>query len=67
MATCMVLQVFPTVQHGKRVESCYQTDLGVYGTVPKERALTYKRGMLSTTHDLYGGTTKGTYHIPGAC
>lgn len=56
-----------TVQHGKRVQSCYQSDLGTFGTSPMQRQLTYKNGMLGTTQDLFEGTTKDTYHVPGYC
>ncbi|KAG5193145.1 hypothetical protein JKP88DRAFT_291989 [Tribonema minus] len=53
----------PTIQHGKRITSCYQHDVG--GAAPAQRQLTFKRGMRGTTQDLFEGTTKDTFHVPG--
>mmetsp|Transcript_22713 Transcript_22713/g.70326 ORF Transcript_22713/g.70326 Transcript_22713/m.70326 type:complete len:342 (-) Transcript_22713:99-1124(-) len=47
------------------LKSCYQCDMGGRGEGPQTRSYTYKAGMMSTSQDLFRGTTKDTYHIPG--
>ena len=49
------------------VRSSYQKDLGKAGEGPQQRTWIAKTGMKSTTDDLFEGTTKDTYHIPGYC
>ncbi|CAM9946087.1 unnamed protein product [Ectocarpus sp. 12 AP-2014] len=58
-------KVMPAVTHGQLTESCYQMDMGKDGEIPRDRRIWYKTGMSSTTLDLFGGTTKATYQVPG--
>ncbi|DAZ94710.1 TPA: hypothetical protein N0F65_012663 [Lagenidium giganteum] len=45
--------------------SSHLIDFGHYGDIPGHRPYERKRGMASTTSDLYPGTTKDTHHVPG--
>ncbi|CAM9622909.1 unnamed protein product [Chrysoparadoxa australica] len=56
--------VKPTTEKAPQ-RSTYQADLGSFGHNPGTRPWTFKTGMSSTCQDLYAGTTKDTYHIPG--
>lgn len=50
----------------KTGNSSYQVDQGKYGEDPMSRSFMKKTGMQGTTSDLFLGTSKDTYHIPGA-
>jgi len=50
---------------GSSVRSCYQMDVGKAGETPQLRPYTIRNGMAGTTADLFTGTTKDNYHLPG--
>eukprot|EP00640_Fibrocapsa_japonica_P002208 CAMPEP_0113938826 /NCGR_PEP_ID=MMETSP1339-20121228/5242_1 /TAXON_ID=94617 /ORGANISM="Fibrocapsa japonica" /LENGTH=344 /DNA_ID=CAMNT_0000942115 /DNA_START=43 /DNA_END=1077 /DNA_ORIENTATION=+ /assembly_acc=CAM_ASM_000762 len=55
-------KVYPRVANGTMVRSSHQMDMGM----PGSRGVLCETGaMLSTTKDLFGGTSKNTHHIPG--
>jgi hypothetical protein len=48
------------------IRSSYETDVGKdEEDEPAHRPLVYKSGFASTTRDMFKGTSRDTYHIPG--
>jgi len=55
-------------QHRRRQLECRYTRSTMsldFGTDPKDRDFMFKRSMLSSSHDIFAGTTKTTWTIPG--
>eukprot|EP01029_Cantina_marsupialis_P028339 TRINITY_DN776023_c0_g1_i1.p1 TRINITY_DN776023_c0_g1~~TRINITY_DN776023_c0_g1_i1.p1 ORF type:complete len:237 (-),score=60.89 TRINITY_DN776023_c0_g1_i1:253-963(-) len=50
-----------------RLQSSYETDMGRADEIPASRPTMRGTGMLSTTNDLYQGTSKVSAHLPGYC